>query len=574
MRDFLTNSFRQVRSFSLLLFLCVNIGWGMSNFYFRANTGPIRDNHVPSARQNIGLSGYLSFDAPGFPGFYNLSIRELYFKRQGGMTYGPIQQEAGFERLGDLVHRTYSSSTVEWEEFTQKYRLTNPWHPSDTKEFYLTVRVFYYPKGVYGADSEEFPLARINTQVYWPEGIPAHFMYESVTNVGHWLRADWGPYSGYANGSFQLAQGDYLRITGALPSLDPGKWGNTVHKALARLYDVTWRSLTQPAADIYWIRGAYERDYDCVVGPYEGSVDGTVEPFYHFNAELGAVLNYQEKVTDACPALLPKYTEPDKGMDQVAFFMTMPQYQSQSSYSYYSSNLYLHRKDGMRSVYLKWFYDDPAYGDVHRKVNRSGVNNSVVDALAGLMYYSEDHMDGGLLVESQQRSLTCPGGICTKSELVDLEYQTNPDVNYDLKRLNSAVYILDENQSHIDDPPNGHIGGIVYGGESRAFVFPKGCPTVDDGYLTIGHEVGHTFGMAHQWSQCDKYDDWDGNCPQWNCENGTLMSYSTNGLMAYHDDAAHWFAEAPFHWVSPRWGFGTLNSETLEPNDIITWENW
>jgi hypothetical protein len=166
--------------------------------------------------------------------------------------------------------------------------------------------------------------------------------------------------------------------------------------------------------------------------------------------------------------------------------------------------------------------------------------------------------------------LTCPNGSCTEAELQSIETANSVD-DFNNRYLNSAVYVLEKNQKWYKDKPGSSLitGGLVIGHMTRAFVFPNNS-TKDKVYIKMGHELGHTFGMAHQWSNCGKADNWDkASGMTWNCKNGTLMSYSTMPVMQFSPSNGIWFADAPLSWISPRHGKGPTTSEKITPTMFL-----
>jgi hypothetical protein len=209
-------------------------------------------------------------------------------------------------------------------------------------------------------------------------------------------------------------------------------------------------------------------------------------------------------------------------------------------------------------------------GDPDKSIDSGGETHTLRGALSEMIAPSNTPQVNDVIIDKVQTTLTCPNGKCTEQELYAWDRQLFPEIYDDFRRLNTAVYSMGPNQSYYLDTPTRTIYGVTFPGMCRAFTFHSSIPTTNTIYAAAAHELGHTLGMSHQWSNCNKTDNWDGKGSMWNCNKGTIMSYSTNFVFSYGPDAQTWYKKAPFNWISPRWGFGATTTD-YKVSQLINW---
>jgi len=534
----------------LFMLFCSSV-FGAQNFNF-------------ACAQASGLLANISFNTPGFPKLNDVSVRELGFNNTRNFAVLPLSKNYGVTTVGGITFKSGSGTLGEWEEYSQQYNYKNPYDGADTKNFFIAIRAMFYPNGVKGGEA---PTGVITTTIIWPNGAPQKCCQDPVMypGVGAFTRMDWQPASGPSNGAWTLANNDFQDVSRAGPWTTSSRWGNTAYKLLGHFYDVTWRTNLGPTADIFWFPKMTGQDY---YGYIDYKASGKTDVISAIN-NMGTVYNLQSNTTqNSSICHFPAFTRAGNGMGTVAYLYTGMINTDRGGMSQAQNSLYIQKNDGVRSIDIQWFYHDDAYSDLTYKVNQNGVNNSVLDAFNGLMVYVPTKT---LTYSATKATLTNTNAPCTRQELEAIEYRVNGTFNYKFNKLNAAVYLLAPGYYYVDDPTKDQkygTLGVTFCPVSRSFVFAGKCPTKNYVYTTAAHEMGHTFGFTHFWSNCRGTG---------NCANGDLMSYSQTMQMTYNADCKHWFAEAPWNWVHPRWGSQQYNNTLypdMLPNQLIDWVAW
>jgi hypothetical protein len=535
---------------------------------------------------SLGITGNASVSSYGGgypPSYYNIALREI---NVSGYRF-PITAANGFVRTGNMqLTASVSGGDTIAKKYLQNYTVGG-------KTFNLSFTISRFASN--GSDFDLY------AQLTWPSGAPSVIAGVSTSSgLGIIMRCDydfpqywnqtgmdgagWRPLTAYSDnsGNGWDVSADY----------NDGLWKNSGARVLARFFDSDWRIQTGPIWNIQWVdgRGSLSPTWKHYTSNLKGFLwaDGPVFSYDYCSPSIQTIATGGHPVETQLSPFVPDYGGSDQGA-----FMTQrdpsPSLTSSSSTEIYLSN---GASIGTRSIYLRWYYCNSTYGN-NRYV---AFGDSVPGAMRKLLWGTGSVLAVDRYSQSTS-SLQCNNygnydNICTMQELWALEFSRWPGMFYHQFLLNTAVYVLKDDQGYIDNPD--HIGGMTFsaavpipGGSatmvriSRAFVFPRasihtgwGTPMV---YMSIAHELGHTFGMSHQFSNCNFNDGGPG---QWNCPNGYIMSYSATPVMDYGPDAKTWFNKAPDNWVQPVCGSGPMDEARfvngihtydLKVNDIINW---
>jgi hypothetical protein len=511
-----------------------------------------------------------------------LAIRELRIQlASGGCVAVPIIASNGFARVGALqmtAVKTAGGDTIS-KQYTQGYTVGG-------KSFNL---IFYIGQGLAPGYDYNF-----EARITWTSGAPSTINGNSTSSgIGLTLYCDydflqnsnragldgagWRPLTAYQDNTsygWNVTADAYPDST-----MD---WDNSPHRVLARIFDSDWRSQTTPVWNIQWVDGFYGNH---LISYLRGFLNSDA-PVYSYDACTGII---QTVDTGGHPkeTQLPGFVPAGGGQNQGAFMTQITP--SPSTSASFSTHVYLNMgtTGGMRSIVLRWYYNDTDYSNP----NYIAFGDSVPGALRGLLWGT----GSTLWTYREPATLKCNSygngdSLCTMQELMAMEYYEWYGQFYCDFPINTGVYILKKNQGLLGSPNT--TGGITFQGYvglvgdssytkacSRGFVFPRAAIfTYGSGakpwvYFCCAHEIGHTLGMQHQWSNCTYADTF-------HCPNGTIMSYSPSPVMNYGPDAKTWFNKAPDNWVQPVCGSGAMNNDrfvngihnyNLKVSDIIDW---
>jgi hypothetical protein len=524
---------------------------------------------------NASASNYQNMTTPNF---YSLAIMEISIF-DGDFKYNiPITAANGFARSGPMqMLCTVQSGDTVMKEYNQNYTING-------KTMNLLMRISRtYSNGSGFA---------LDVRSTYPNGAPSEIGgYSTASGLGITLRCDydfynylnragldgagWRPLTAYSDNS-----GQGWNVSACA---NDSVWWNSGFRVLARFFDSDWRSISGPVWNIQWVDG-WPSATKHLLSFLRGFVFEDYPVFYddYCSPNIQTLDTGGYSRESQFSAFVPA----GGGSDMGAFMTSIDPSPSQTGNFYSEIYLCSAAQTGSRSINLAWKYYDDAYGNTKYKA----FGDSVPRALRKLLWGS-----GSQLTIAKEKSLWLKcnyyndsNNLCTFEELFAMEYDRYSGQFNGRFDLNTAVYVLASDQGFYDDPD--HTGGVTvsvsvgYSDDSstsvkisRAFVFPRasihtgwGTPMV---YFCIAHELGHTFGMSHQWSNCTYAQGWD-------CPNGTIMSYSSSPIMDYGPDAKTWFNKAPDNWVQPVCGSGPMDelryvngihTYDLKVNDIIDW---
>jgi hypothetical protein len=525
-----------------------------------------------ATEETIGIGGWPTNDMDGAP-YLRYSVDEVLMHTADGWWTLPLDWVLEPVDEQGVIEDDYG--THAYRAVYRTYRVKS--EPSKLVEFRLMLESLPW-----GADWEATngPAIRFSATASWlngiPSAVPASSGRNAVDQVALVVRSDHDIFDGQNNSGVDAAWGTNGALSaveyGAYARQAPFGWPHIPTQPLARLFDTNWASnyaAGRPISEIMWLRSWDTRDeYQLRVRTYADDSRSwnnipTMSP---------------QTVTEPGASFYAKYVKPGAGSDQVVYMHTTRPAMSTSSYEWQEIHNLIVKRDAHRAIELRWYYHDAEYGDPDRVVDD---NNSVRKVLQSLDKYGSP-----VYINTQQTSLTCPGGECSDAELLDLEYWTNPDYGGNKSVLKTAVYVLERNQAY-------NAGGVVFPTRSRGFVFPKMLAQNTTAiYKSIAHEIGHTFKFEHSWGRCPFSNPnlpdacWqDNRSVQYCCVGGDIMSYAHVLAVKegwdkldfnYTDDAKRWFNEAPWSFVEPYVG-GSLgaffpdDNNGLEPGQVLGW---
>lgn len=464
---------------------------------------------------------------------------------------------------GNTFSEDYGNgSAYHWASRTYRYKR----EPEKTAEV-----TFWMESLPFGADwsARRGPAIGFYAYVVWPNGAPGgEIQGVNIRDVGMVIRSDHDTMPNNNNG-VEVATGPNQALSAARGGDvegTPMRFPNIPNQPLARMFDTLAKSnyaAGWPVTEIQWLRNwdSANEEYRLNAKLYSED-DGSIL----FGAKTPPQTEHQPQ------SYYSDFVGPGEGGDQVVYMQTLKLNPSKTSYETAMVQNLIIKRDGYRSIELRWFYHDPEYGDPDYVVDDG---NSVRAVLSSL-----DEFHSPVYVEPQQTNLTCPGNDCSDAELMDLEYSTNPDWGMDKSVLKTAVYVLEKNQTYP-------AGGVTFSSRSRGFVFPKMLSNIKPAvYKSIAHEIGHTFKFEHSWGRCKRDDICYLNGTPYNycCEGGDIMSYSQALAVSqgwdkfdfnYTDDSKMWFNDASWSIVEPYVG-GSVGAafpdddNGLEPSQVLS----